>query len=155
MIVHNISDRPNSGGLPRAINVAGTLIRPGKFADVPESLLTPKIQRLHGEYIWIGATLPPAFTSTSKAALSALISGEAPMTMQEARGYLSTLEREDLIELCSMITPPLQFERPPGAAMLSILLSRALFRDSVDVNPEAFFWLRRWKRVGDDFEEIG
>lgn len=155
MIVHNISDRPNSGGLPRAIYVGKTLIRPGKFADVPESLLTPKVQRLHGEYIWIGATLPPAFTSTSKAALKAISTGETPMTMQEARGYLSTLEREDLIELCSMITPPLQFERPPGAAMLSILLSRALFRDSVDVNPEAFFWLRRWKRVGDDFEEIG
>lgn len=154
MIIHNISDRPNSGGLARAVNIAGNLIRPGKFADIPESAITPKVASLHGEYIWIGATLPPAFTSTSRAALEVLKSGEKPMTMQEARGYLSTLEREDLLEMCSLISPPLEFESPPGAAMLSILLSRALFRTGVSANPEAFFWLRRWKRVGNDFEEI-
>jgi hypothetical protein len=155
MIVHNISDRPNSDGLPRAIYVGKTLIRPGKFADVPEALLTPKVRKLHGKYLWIGSTLPAMFTSTSKSALKALESGVDAMSLQEARDYLATMERDDLLELCSMITPPLQFERPPGAAMLSILLSRALFRDGVDVNPGAFFWLRRWKRVGDDFEEIG
>jgi hypothetical protein len=153
VIVHNISDRPNTAALPTAICVGNTLIRPGKFADVPDSDVTPKVRKLHGSHLWIGKTLDPKFTATSKSALRSVVPVVTPMTMDEARAHLNTLPASELLALCQQISPALTFSRAPGAAMLSILLSRELFREGVSVSPESFFWLRRWTRHGNEFEE--
>ena len=153
MIVHNISDRPNTASLPTAICVGNTLIRPGKFAEIPEGDISEKVRKLHGSHLWIGRTLPPKFTSTSKSALRNLQVTTTPMTQDEALAYLRTLEKEDLLGLCQQISPPLVFNKSPGPQMLAILLSRAIFQDGVQVNPESFFWLRRWAKRGTDFEE--
>lgn len=153
MIVHNISDRPNTESTPSAICVGTTLIRPGKFADVPESEITPKVRALHGTHLWIGRTLPPKLTSTSRSALRNLAAAANPMTPTEALEYLRSLEREELLDLCQQVSPSLSFARQPGKAMLAVLLSRALFNPEVAVSPESFFWLRRWTRHGNEYEE--
>lgn len=153
MIVHNISDRPNTESQPSAVCVGTTLIRPGKFADVPESEITPKVRALHGTHLWIGRTLPPKLTSTSRAALRNLVAAATPMTPAEALEYLRSLDREEILDLCGQISPPLTFARQPGKAMLAILLQRALFNSNTVANPESFFWLRRWTRHGSEYEE--
>ena len=153
MIVHNISDRPNSTAVPSAIYIGSTLIRPGRFAEVPDSDITPKVRKLHGSHIWIGNPLHGRFSSTSKGALRALTTSAPPMTIDEARAFLNGLPREELLSLCTQVSPPVSFARAPGAAMLAILISRALFREDVSANPESFFWLRRWTRHGNEYEE--
>jgi hypothetical protein len=152
MIVHNISDRPNTDSQPSAICIGNTLIRPGKFAVVTSEELTSKVWALHGTHIWIGA-LPPKFKSTSRSALRNLAATTTPMTESEALEYLRSLDREELLGMCQQVSPALTFTRPPGKAMLAILLQRALFSESVSVNPETFFWLRRWTRHGNEYEE--
>jgi hypothetical protein len=153
MLVHNISDRPNTAATPSAICIGNVLIRPGKFAEIPDSDITPKVQKMHGSHIWIGKAPHPKFAATSKGALRALSTSAAPMTLDEARAYLNELSRDELLALCSQISPSITFARAPGAAMLAILLSRALFQEGVDANPESFFWLRRWTRHGDEYQE--
>jgi hypothetical protein len=151
--VHNISDRPNSSALPRAIMVGATLLRPGKFAEVFEAQITPALRKLHGSHLWIGTTPAAKFMTTSKSALRALQADVSPMSTEEARAYLATLERDELLHLCEQVAPPLTFERAPGKAMLTILLSRAIFEPARVLNPESFFWLRRWTKHGAEFEE--
>jgi hypothetical protein len=63
------------------------------------------------------------------------------------------VERDELLHLCEQVAPPLTFERAPGKAMLTILLSRAIFEPARVLNPESFFWLRRWTKHGAEFEE--
>lgn len=151
--VHNISDRPNSPSLPRAIAVGSVLLRPGKFVEIAEEHVTPSLRKLHGSHIWIGAVPAAKFMSTSKSALRALKTDVSPMSQEEVRAYLSTLERDELLHLCEQVSPALTFERAPGKAMLIILLSRAIFSEGAVLNPESFFWLRRWTKHGSEFEE--
>lgn len=153
MNVHNISDRPSTTPEPRAICVGNVLIRPGKFADIPESDITPKVRSLHGSYLWIGKTLPSDLSGNSRAALRVSAPAAIPLTEEEARKVLVGMNKEDLLALCSQVSPPLVFSKPPGVAMLAILLARALFKPDVVANPESFFWLNRWTRHHGEFEE--
>ena len=69
MIIHNISDRAGTAGLPRAISVGGTVIRPGKAAEVPDDAVTGKVRRLHGTTLWLGRSLPVLLRNSSRSAL--------------------------------------------------------------------------------------
>jgi|SaaInlStandDraft_5_1057022.scaffolds.fasta_scaffold00033_82 hypothetical protein len=150
MIVHNISDRKNTKGLPRAITVGGTVIRPGKASDIPDSALTKKVRALHGTTLWIGRTLPLLLRRRSRGAGSVA----APMTHLECRTYLRALSRDDLVMLCGQVSPAVPAGEKRTSELLVRALTRALF-SGAEASPESFFWLRRWKRQGADYEERG
>lgn len=153
MIVHNISDRPSTSPDPRAICVGNTLIRPGMSADIGESDITPKVRKLHGTYLWIGRRLPAELANNSRAGLRAHAAPVVPMTEEEVRAALVRMSKEELIEMCGQVSPPLKFDKAPGVAMLSVLLARHLFRPDVVIDPEAFYWTRRWARSSGEYEE--
>lgn len=156
IIVHNITDRPSSGVTPMAVRLGPDKIRPGRHAMIDESILKKKHRELHGTYIWIG-DLPTRLARTSKSGIKVknrtLSDSSTPeMTIQEARGYLEVLEVEDLLNLCDAIIPPLEFNVTPSKRVLVSRLGRLLFMDRI-LDPEKFFWLRRWTRRGDTFVE--
>lgn len=152
MIIHNISDRKSTSGLPRALRVAGVTIRPGKAADIPKNAITKKIQRLHGSSLWIGKRLPVLLRNRS--GLQKTKEKVVPMTRLECRVYLRTLSRDDLVMLCGQVSPAVLVTEKRTSELLVRALTRALFSGAA-ANPESFFWLRRWTRRGADFEEIG
>lgn len=151
--IHNITDRPNVDTPAYAVKVAGQRVRPGKFITVDDSLLTPKFRKLHGVDVWIGPDVPKKYKATSKSALRNLRGAASPMTLQEARDYLSTLKKPELLSLCEKMSPALSFTKEPPTQMLVIKLARACFVDSKILDPEAFFWLRRWVKKGSSFIE--
>lgn len=150
--IHNITDRPNIDTPAYAVKIGGHQIRPGKCDMVDDSLLSPKFRKLHGNAIWIGAQVPAKYKATSKAALRGLSSNAPAMTMDEARNYLGSLSQEELSSLCSSMSPALTFAKTPSSRMLTVKLARALFSDRV-LDPEVFFWLRRWTKKGDVYLE--
>ena len=153
--IHNITDRPNVAAPAYAVSIFGEKIRPGKFVTVDSSLLTPKFMKLHGTAVWVGHDVPQKFKATSRAARKAAVSAETAMTIEEARSYLSSLQKEELAELCGAMAPALSFSRTPSAQMLVVKLARACFSDTRVLDPESFFWLRRWTQSGNTFLEIG
>lgn len=150
--VHNISDRPNTGVPAKAVTLGGRKLRPGKHMLVDLEVLNAKhVSRLHGSCIWIGP-LPARFTRTSKSARGAEEEGaphreERPMGFAEARAYLEALSFSDLYELREKMSPPLVLTRAPTRASLAARMSRVLFRGNRELDPDAFFWLRRWRRT--------
>ena len=153
--IHNITDRPNVDTPAYAVTISGEKIRPGKFITVDSSVLTPKFLKLHGTAVWVGDDVPQKFKATSRAALKAEVSAEAAMTIEEARSYLASLQKEELVDLCDAMAPALSFTRTPSIQMLVVKLARACFSDTRVLDPEAFFWLRRWVQSGNTFIEIG
>jgi hypothetical protein len=155
-MVHNITDRPTSGVSPVAVRFGPDKIRPGKHAMVDEALLKKKHRELHGTYIWIGQ-LPSRLTRNSKSGLKvksrALMNDGTPaMTVQEARAYLEDMDEAELLDLCESIVPPLVFPVTPSKRVIIARLGRVLFMDRV-LDPEKFFWLRRWVKKGETFIE--
>ena len=155
--VHNISDRPNADARPMAVSVGPTKIRPGKHAMVDSRLLNSKYEALHGKSIWIGE-LPGRFRRTSSSALKAKArtlsdSGTPAMTVTEARGYLQDLSPLEILALCDSMTPVLEFRGEPAKVVLVARAARACFMPNRILDPEKFFWLRRWVRSGDLFIE--
>lgn len=151
--VHNISDRPNSDSLAHAVRVGGHLVRPGKSVVVDDSLLSKKFMKMHGTTLWIGSQVPRKFKATSKAALQSLQADIPPMTIEQARVYLGSLKKPELLQLCSQMSPALSFAKEPSQRMLVVKLARAAFSDSRTLDPEGFFWLRRWSKKGNSFVE--
>jgi len=153
--VHNITDRPNTEEAPHALRIGTFLLRPGKFIEIDDSVLNSKHRALHGNSLWIGNLLPPRYQATSKSALDIVDSsvGLAPMTIEEARTYLLDVPKETALALCNSMTPPLVFRQEPSHKMLAVKLSRSLFTGDRILDPEAFFWLRRWTNKGDTYTE--
>lgn len=151
--IHNITDRPNIDTPAYAVKVAGARVRPGKFIVVDDSLLTPKFRKLHGNAVWIGNDVPQKYKATSRAALKALATASSPMSIEEVRTYLSSLKKADLLALCDAMSPTLSFSKEPTTQMLVVKLARACFSDSKILNPESFFWLRRWAKHGNTYVE--
>lgn len=151
--VHNITDRPNVESFAHAVKVGGQTVRPGKFVEVDSSLLSEKLLKLHGDVLWFGDQVPAKFKATSKAALRALAADTSAMTLEEVRGYLSSLQKEELLDLCGRMSPALHFSKEPSTRMLVVKLSRALFSDDRILDPSSFFWLRRWAKKGNVFVE--
>ena len=160
MRIHNISDRPNTPSKPLALIIGRKKIRPGQYADVDDSFVNDKVRALHGTDIWIGDQLPLSLRRTSKAGLSVQardlsVEANPPMTIQEARTYLSTLTAEELMKLCEEIVPPLNFPGTPHKDVLVARLGRALFMPDRVLNPVSFFWLRRWVKKDNIYLERG
>ena len=153
--IHNITDRPNVGTPAYAVKVAGQRVRPGKSIVVDEGLLSPKFRNLHGNDIWIGDQVPAKYKATSRAALRALTENTPPMTDDEAREYLASLPKEDLLTLCNQMSPALSFAKEPSSRMLVVKIARSAFSANRVLSPEHFFWLRRWTKQGNAFVERG
>ena len=153
--VHNISDRPNTPGKPQAYQVAGQRLGPGKSLLVEKATINRKLRSLHGTRLWFGQ-LHGKFVRTSKsaqrAAAAALAAkGGGPMGVHETKKYLSGLRLSDLRDLCQQMSPPLKFRQRVSLPALVARLSRALFQRDRELDPEHFFWLRRWRKQGEDF----
>ena len=145
--VHNISDRPNTPGGPVSLILGGTKLRPGECAWVDDSVLNQKHRDLHGTRLWMG-DLPDRFVRTSRAALRLLKTVDTvpdkALDLAEARAYLEDLSLEDLLVMARECSPPVDLR--PGATKAAVLsrLSRALFQEDRELNPETFSWLGRW-----------
>lgn len=151
ILIHNISDRPNSDSPAHAITIGGQTVRPGKCIAVDEGLISRKFTKLHGTTVWIGE-LPAKFKATSRAALRALSEEAEPMTIEEVREYLATLGKEELLHLCEQMSPALVFAKEPSSRMLVVKIARACFSTRV-LDPESFLWLRRWVKQGNLYLE--
>ena len=149
--IYNISDRENTPGTPRAILIGGQKIRPGRFIDVDESVLSGKLQELHGTLIWIGNTLPAKFVK--KVVAEVLEAGVPPMTIAEARAHLDKQPVEALLAMCEAMVPALLFATTPAKVVLVARLGRALFTAGRVLAPNVFFFLRRWTKKGDTYFE--
>lgn len=153
--VHNITDRPNTPGKPQAYRIAGQRLGPGKSLLVEKATINRKLRGLHGTRLWFGQ-LHSKFVRTSKsarkAAAAALAAQDvAPMTVEEAKKHLGGLKLSELQDLCRQMSPSLGFRRQVSKPAIVARLSRALFQANRELDPEHFFWLRRWRKSGGDF----
>jgi hypothetical protein len=158
MRIHNISDRPNTNCEPRALIIGRQKIRPGQYAEIEDAFINDKVRALHGTVLWLGDQLPLSLRRTSRAGLEAQQRDLSPaanpaMSIQEARSYLATLSEAELVELCGEVIPPLVFPNSPPKDVLVSRLGRALFTPGRVLNPQQFFWLRRWVRKGETYLE--
>jgi hypothetical protein len=145
--VFNITNREEVANPPRAYLIARQLIRPGKFIEVDTSLLSAKDFALHGSALWIGLALPTELSAQVQKVV-------APMTKEEAEKKLSTLSTDELSSLASAVVPPVVFPVKASPAFQSKVLLTALFSGSRQLDPEKFFWLRRWKLSDGQFVEV-
>lgn len=157
--VHNISDRPNTPGTARAILIGNQKLRPGKHIEIDDSVINRKLQELQGNLIWIGE-LPGRFTRTSQSGqevqeklLQVTKDASAPMEFDEARAYLAALESPTLLQFCVAMSPELSFAKEPPQPILVQRVARALFTSGRILDPEVFFWLRRWCKEKDTYVE--
>jgi hypothetical protein len=148
VVIHNISDRPNTPGGPVSIILGGRKLRPGQCVSVDDSVLNRKHRDMQGTRLWIG-DLPARFVRTSRAALKLLAAAvaegpTAALTLAEARAYLADFTVEDMLAMAQQSAPPIDIRE--GASKEAILsrLSRALFQEGRELDPETFFWLGRW-----------
>ena len=147
MKVHNITDRV-PGRTPQAYTLGQQTIRPGKYGDVDDRDITKKDRVLHGGPLWFG-DLPLHL----RAPRTQVVSGPTEaMTPVEIEAYLQGLEQSVLLGLCESVVPPMQFLNPPPVPVLATRLSRVIASGRV-LDPEAFFWLRRWTKVDGQYME--
>ena len=145
--VFNITNRDEIDNPPRAYLIARQLIRPGKFIEVDTSLLSAKDYALHGAALWIGVTLPAALRTQ-------VLKTVAPLNKEEAEKKLSTMSAEELSSLASSVVPPVVFPAKASPAFRAKILLTAMFSGDRQLDPEKFFWLRRWKLVDGNFVEV-
>jgi hypothetical protein len=145
--VFNITNRDEVANPPRAYLIARQVIRPGKFIEVDSALLSAKDYDLHGVALWIGATLPPALSVQVQKTV-------APLSKDEAEKKLSVLSSEELASLAVAVVPPVVFPAKASPAFRVRILLTAMFSGDRQLDPERFFWLRRWKLVDDNFVEV-
>jgi len=145
--VFNITNREEVANPPRAYLIARQLIRPGKFIEVDTSLLSAKDFALHGSALWFGLALPKELSVQVQKVV-------APMTKEEAEKKLSTLSTDELSSLASSVVPPVVFPVKASPAFQAKILLTAMFSGSRQLDPEKFFWLRRWKIVDGNFVEV-
>lgn len=145
--VFNITNRDEIDNPPRAYLIARQLIRPGKFIEVDTSLLSAKDYALHGVALWIGVALPAALRTQ-------VLKTVAPLNKEEAEKKLSTMSAGELSSLASSVVPPVVFPAKASPAFRAKILLTAMFSGDRQLDPEKFFWLRRWKLVDGNFVEV-
>lgn len=145
--VFNITNREEIANPPRAYLIARQVIRPGKFIEVDTSLLSAKDIDLHGTALWIGLTLPAELSAQVEKAV-------VPLTKPEAEKKLLTMTDAEISALASAVIPPVVFPEKASPAFRSRVLLTALFSSERQLDPEKFFWLRRWKLVDGNFVEV-
>lgn len=145
--VFNITNRDEIANPPRAYLIARQLIRPGKFIEVDTSLLSTKDYALHGVALWIGLALPRQLSVQAHKTV-------APLTSAEAEKKLSTMSAEEISSLAASVVPPVVFPVKASPAFRAKMLLVAMFSDDRQLDPEKFFWLRRWKFLDGNFVEV-
>jgi hypothetical protein len=145
--VFNITNRDEVASPARAYVVAQQVIRPGKFIELDVSLLSAKDAALHGVALWIGEKLPAALRTVTVRAV-------IPMTQEEAQKHLSSFSAEELADLCAAVTPAVSITAKASAAFRAKILLSAIFSGKHILDPEKFFWLRRWKKEDGNFVEV-
>jgi hypothetical protein len=145
--VFNITNRDEVTNPPRAYPVARQLIRPGKFIEIDTSLLSAKDYALHGIALWIGTTLPAGLRTQAQKVV-------APLTKEEAEKKLSAMSAEEISSLASAVVPLVVFPGKASQAFRIRILLTAMFSGDRQLDPERFFWLRRWKLVDGNFVEV-
>lgn len=119
-----------------AIPINGILVRPGKSVEVEK--LGPALQRLVGTYL---SLTPPAVAEAAD---------DTPMSREEAEIYLRGLPSKQIDNL--LVATGLKL-RPPNAGVLALL--RAAFDEPRrDLDPSLWSFLRRWRRVGTQFQSV-
>jgi len=151
IVVHNVSDRDSTPGEARSIFLSGQMLRPGKSVEMDSTLVPRRLRDLHGTLLWFGE-LPPRLRRR-RAEREEVSAVGGPMDVREARAHLEALEVRVLMELCERVVPALTFGISPAKVVLVARLGRALFSVSHTPDPQAFFWLRRWRTSGDLFVE--
>lgn len=151
MRVHNITGHPSTPGTARAMRVGGMVVRPGKVIDVPKENVGKKIREFHGSALWFGTELPENFRPVR--AEPATAAATPPMTTAEARVYLEAFSDKKLREMALELIPPI--EVPDGMARIILIarFARALFHADRFLDPQEYFWLRRWVKRGDTYIE--
>lgn len=134
MIISNISHLTGKG---IGIRIAGELLRPGRTRTVPDTAVTDRHRRMFGKYLHPG-TMP---------SLVPVASPVGPMTEAEAAEHLQSLSLAQLHSLADAVLPPLT-KRANSPRMVHALL-RAI--RCADLDPEFFFFLRRWTRSRDTY----
>jgi len=145
--VFNITNRPEVVNPARAYLIARQLLRPGKFIEVDTSLLSKKDYALHGVALWFGNTPP---TPQSVPAPRIL----APLTKEEAEKELMDMSIEELSSLAVSTVPPVLFPSKATLAFRARILLTAIFSGDRQLDPEKFYWLRRWQLVDGNFVEV-
>ncbi len=155
--IHNISDRPNTPGGAVTVIIGGQKVRPGDHVVVDSAVVGAKHRELHGTRLWFG-DLPARFTRTSKSALRAQAAEAAanpvPLTLQQVRDHLARHDVEELRGMGSLMSPPVDLGTTASKAAVIARLSRALFTPDRELDPQAFFWLGRWKAVRGGFVPV-
>lgn len=158
VLVSNISDRPNTSAAPASLVIGGQKLRPGQSITIDDAVLNDRHRAMQGSVLWIG-TLPRQLTQTSRAALALQRKEEqaAPsprLTLEQAREYLSKLDVPALLALAAQASPPVEFSRTPSQPAAVARLSRALFQEHRELDPEVFGWLGRWVRVRGGYTQV-
>lgn len=147
MIVHNITNRT---GIGRAYWIGGQKVRPGKFVEVADDMIALKDRTLGGTVFFFGAVLPPELRAP---ALARVDTDAPPLTEDGAAEYLATCSQEELLYLSASMVPLLPTTISTPAGVLRSRLTKAVFAGNRTLDPSAFFWLRRWVRVGRTYLE--
>lgn len=140
--VHNISDM--------AVKVSGVQVRPGKHIIVELTSVKKKTQNLHGTKLWFG---PLPEEMRKPVPVESMGAGVLPMNLEEVRAYLRTRSYRELLHLGTMMVPPFVPREGTPHSVLITRVSRAMFQPKRVLDPETFFFLRRWEKSGSLFVE--
>lgn len=148
-LVHNISNHRLTKANPSCITIGGQKIRPGKFVALPEESLTRKVWALHGTAIWIGS-LPKKLEEQEEQAVSS-----ENMSKEEVILVLKGMDISELKRLNASISIPFPVSSSTSKRFLVYKLAAACFSQDIDLDPEEFFWLGKWKRLPNgDYQEL-
>lgn len=141
--VHNITDR--NGTKPQAVTVGGVCIRPGKHETIPVAQLKARHYAM-SDYLYIGDNPPKKST---------VVTDSAPLDVLswlEVSKYLDTLSATELLQLADSASPKIVLQGPQ--TIMALRLAKAIFSDKHILDPEAFFWLGRWRKVRGGYEPV-
>lgn len=139
MIISNISHLTSSSGRGVRVRIAGEDLRPGKTKRYPDEVVTERHRGMFGRLLREG----PIPLQAKK------VAPVAPMTEKEIRLHLERLTLADLHALADAVVPALS-KRANHKRMAHGLL-RSIRTGILD--PEAFFFLRRWRNLGGNVYE--
>lgn len=146
--VFNISNITSTR--PMSVNIGLVKIRPGKFKDIPAESINSKTIALHGKVIWIGDNLPLALLKKQNE-----VHKPKALSREEVSAYLHSLSLDELKSLLSYVTPSTPVKASAPHRRYVYTLTALCFSPEHDLDPEKFFWLKRWNRLSNgDYQEV-
>ena len=148
ILVHNISDRPETDATAHSVTIGEIKIKPGKFAEVPEESINTKHKALHGISLWFGK-LPVKLYRKDVAA------SKKAMTKEEVHAYLNSKTYQELLHLNNHITPSFVMKDNAPKRRLVYNINEACFSRKHVLDPATFSWLGRWTKLPNgDYKEV-